>query len=73
MSTGIVVCSVCHHEVHQNGPDIEVTGIRGDVYKKGTWTHCAGGPMTPGTPICSNAHPEYPTERPIGMYCGADG
>lgn len=60
MSTGMVICSRCQREVHQDG-DHRV--------RKG-WRHCEDG-----TPICDLASAAYPmsVEDVRGSYCCADG
>ena len=65
MSYGIVVCSKCRREVHQNG------GMECGM----GWTHCTGSSAAPGSPICKGAKAVYPssTEEIVGAYCGADG
>ncbi len=65
MSTGLVICSVCHKEVHQDG-------LR-DSSGKTEWRHCSR--FHGWTPICANAHAIYPRHRAeiVGMFCQADG
>jgi hypothetical protein len=60
MSTGLVICSVCHKEVHQDGP-------------QHTWRHCSR--FHDWTPICEGGHPIYPVVRQdiVGLFCQADG
>jgi hypothetical protein len=61
MSTGIVVCSACQREVHQDGPK--------DARGTTTWTHCEDG-----TPRCAGATSDYPDSRAAikGRWCGRD-
>jgi hypothetical protein len=61
MSSGIVVCSKCNREVHQDG-DMLLTGSRG-------WRHCEDK-----TARCPGASSVYPNSvRDIkGPYCGRD-
>ncbi len=60
MSTGLVICSVCRKEVHQDGP-------------KHAWRHCSR--FQGWTPICEGATAVYPKRRSdiVGMFCQADG
>lgn len=60
MSTGMVICSVCKREVHQDGPKSVSRG----------WPHCEDG-----TAMCDGATADYPrhAEDVRGAYCGADG
>ncbi len=61
MSTGIVVCSKCRREVHQDGPK--------DKDGRYGWRHCEDK-----TPKCEGATVDY-AERgePKGRFCGMDG
>lgn len=60
MSAGIVVCSACRREVHQDGPLVD--GRSG-------WSHCEDK-----SPICDDAGAVYPDagEQPRGHWCGRD-
>lgn len=60
MSTGFVICSVCHREVHQTG----------DRAIRNGWIHCEDGAA-----ICEDAHAQYPATRADikGAFCGCDG
>lgn len=60
MSSGLVICSTCGKEVHQDGP-------------KHTWRHCSR--FHGWTPICDKAGAIYPQRREeiTGMCCQADG
>jgi hypothetical protein len=61
MSTGVVVCSVCRREVHQDGPHA-ASGVS-------TWRHCEDK-----TPRCDGASSAYPKAgEPVGKWCGIDG
>jgi len=66
MSTGLVICSVCRREVHQDGPRDEQRGC-------GTWRHCSR--FHGWTPICEGGHATYPNTREeiVGLFCQADG
>ena len=59
MSTGFVVCSECHREVHQDWSG----GPR-------DWYHCEDE-----TPRCDGATSEYPRgpDDVRGSWCGMDG
>lgn len=59
MSTGLVICSNCRREVHQDG----------DKGVENGWRHCEDK-----TPICAVAHAAYPEagETPRGEWCGRD-
>lgn len=60
MSSGLVICSLCRREVHQDGlKNIE----RG-------WRHCDDS-----SPRCAGATSTYPRTRSeiCGRFCGADG
>ena len=67
MSTGIVICSVCSREVHQDGPR-EWHG-KSDPNGTATWRHCEDK-----TPVCSGAAIAYPesTAQIVGRWCGCD-
>lgn len=68
MSMGIVVCSRCDREVHQDGPKITVEA-HGYKQQVSTWQHCEDR-----TAMCKNATPDYARERKIiGVMCGMDG
>lgn len=60
MSSGLVICSVCKKEVHQDGP-------------KHSWRHCSR--FHGWTPMCDGAIPIYPRARDVinGLFCQADG
>lgn len=58
MSCGIMVCSVCRREIHQDGP------------KNGrhTWRHC-----NTKSAICYDACPDWAAVgEPRDEFCGAD-
>jgi hypothetical protein len=59
MSTGIVICSTCHREVHQDG----------DRDLRNGWLHCENG-----LPICIGASAVYPDSVGdiAGRWCGRD-
>lgn len=67
MSTGLVVCSVCNREVHQDGPPKYPDKPAG--FREPTWTHCEDK-----TPMCDEAKGVYPYNKNIivGPYCGRD-
>lgn len=56
MSTGLVVCSICHREIHQDGPDH-------------SWRHCED--KTPRCEGASIEYPKTRGEI-VGSWCGAD-
>lgn len=61
MSTGLVICSVCKREVHQDAP-----------FKQGEprgWRHCEDK-----TPRCAGATSDYPLSAAEirGRWCGSD-
>ena len=60
MSSGLVICSVCHVEVHQDGPTH-------------TWRHCSR--FHNWTPLCEGGKAMYPDTREqiSGLFCQADG
>lgn len=61
MSTGIVMCSVCHRELHQDGPVVN---------GRTTWTHCEDK-----SPICDGAAVQYVIGsgvETVGRFCGRD-
>ena len=62
MSTGIVICSTCKREVHQDGPFDPKT----NAY---SWTHCEDK-----TPRCEGATSDWPVSKDEikGKWCGAD-
>jgi hypothetical protein len=68
MSSGLVICSVCRREVHQDGPTPAPTPP--DRYPSTGWTHCEDG-----TPRCDGATSTYPTSRAeiVGRFCACDG
>jgi hypothetical protein len=61
MSTGLVICSVCRCEVHQDGAR--------DPQGTATWRHCHDK-----TPRCPGASSIYPRSRDdiVGPWCGRD-
>ena len=65
MSYGMVICEICHKEVHQDGPR--------DEGGRGTWRHCYK--FHGGTPICEGAKGIYPQTREeiVGLFCQTDG
>ena len=60
MSYGIVMCSICHREVHQDGPRDNGNG----------WRHCEDRSI-----ICTGGQASYPesVEQIKGKWCGRDG
>lgn len=63
MSWGVVACSVCRREVHQNGPEDPKTRTHG-------WTHCEDG-----TPRCEGSVSAYLSQlsgEPVGRFCNID-
>lgn len=66
MSTGLVICSVCGKEVHQDGMRDAATG-------KTEWRHCSR--FHGWTPLCDGATVMYPHARIqiVGLFCQADG
>ena len=66
MSTGLVVCSICKKEVHQDGKRDLTTG-------RAAWHHCSR--FHNWTPICKDAMATYPQSRQeiVGLFCQADG
>lgn len=65
MSSGVVMCSKCKKEVHQNGLK--------DVNNCTAWTHCSGTWLKPGTPICEGAKVVFAALGELkGDWCGAD-
>lgn len=56
MSTGLVVCSTCSREIHQDGPG-------------STWLHCED--KSPRCVGASARHPQSIDEI-VGKWCGAD-
>lgn len=60
MSTGLVICSMCNREVHQDGPKL-------------TWRHCSR--FHGWTPLCDGAKVIFPQSRAdiTGLFCQADG
>lgn len=73
MSSGIVICSICRREAHQDGPRKHTDGCRcasNDTgYCRAGWTHCEDK-----TPTCDGAEIVYPPtiDRIRGRYCGMD-
>ncbi len=59
MSVGLVICSVCKREVHQDGPENVSRG----------WQHCEGKSR-----MCLDASAIYPTSYAdiVGKWCGRD-
>jgi len=59
MSTGLVICSKCRREVHQDGPK---------EHEKG-WRHCEDKSSR-----CAGAQSDYPVSRTeiVGRWCGQD-
>jgi hypothetical protein len=59
MSSGLMICSRCRREVHQDGPKNIANG----------WRHCVDR-----TPRCFAGSSEYPASRAeiVGPFCGAD-
>ncbi len=74
MGSGLVVCSACKREVHQNGPLQHTDGCRcksnNTGFCRAGWTHCEDK-----TPLCAGAESVYPKGRGFirGRYCGIDG
>lgn len=62
MSYGLAICSICRHEVHQNGPFDEIR-------KRRLWLHCEDK-----TPICDGAVARYPDKfaTVLGNPCKRD-
>ena len=64
MSCGIVVCSKCRREVHQNGAKT----INEYGHERTGWTHCEDG-----SPRCEGASSDYAsTDKIVGKWCGMD-
>lgn len=65
MSSGIVICSKCKREVHQDGPRVP-----SGSFTVATWRHCEDK-----TPRCAGATSDYPRSVAdiVGKWCGADG
>jgi len=63
MSSGIVICSKCKHEVHQIG------WLETKKGREHNWQHC-----DTRSPICAGATAEYPktTGDIAGSWCGMD-
>ena len=61
MSTGLVICSECKREVHQDGPHL--------LDEPDTWRHCEDK-----SPRCKGADSTYPQDRSeiVGKFCGMD-
>lgn len=57
MSIGLVICSICYREVHQDGPNH-------------TWTHCED--KSPRCDGASSIYPKNRAEIK-GKFCGCDG
>lgn len=61
MSAGLVVCSKCRREVHQDGPRDQAAGSR-------SWRHCEDK-----TARCDGATSEHATPEQVqGVACFAD-
>lgn len=73
MSTGLLVCTVCSREVHQDGPREHSLGRcrcpLNTGFCRATWLHCEDK-----SPLCVGATTAYPKTRAVivGAYCGAD-
>lgn len=67
MSYGLVICSSCRREVHQDGPN-HPTGPTGRQLAK-TWTHCEDK-----SPRCDGAVSVYPKQAQeiVGPVCCRD-
>lgn len=66
MSAGLVVCSACRREVHQNGPYKYPEKPPG--FRESTWQHCEDQ-----TPICIGASAPYADRHEVkGKACFAD-
>jgi hypothetical protein len=63
MSSGLVICSVCRREVHQDGNALTPGGTW-------TWRHCEDK-----SPRCDGASFVYPSKRSdiVGSFCEMDG
>ncbi len=61
MSTGLVICSKCKREVHQDGPHL--------LDEPSTWRHCEDKSQR-----CEGAVSAYPTSKAeiVGEFCGID-
>lgn len=57
MSYGIVICSKCHREVHQDGPEH-------------SWRHCED--KTPRCNDADSIYPDSSTNI-VGKFCARDG
>lgn len=59
MGCGLIVCSSCNREMHQDGSREIEDG----------WRHCEDK-----TPRCGGAHGKYPASRQeiVGRFCGMD-
>jgi len=60
VSYGLAICSICRHEVHQNGPRVN---------DKATWLHCEDKSL-----LCSGAVARYPDRFAslLGNACRSD-
>lgn len=72
MSSGIVVCSACKREVHQNGAIVHGSRCecpRSSGWCTTGWTHCEDK-----TPRCAGATSDFPesTAEIVGRWCGID-
>lgn len=74
MSWGLVVCSVCRREVHQDGPRQHSTMNcrcpKDSGFCPAGWRHCEDK-----TARCDGATSQYPGREKniVGRYCGMDG
>lgn len=69
MSTGLVICSACKREVHQDGPAETVPLPDGKSYQRSTWRHCEDK-----SPLCEGASREFPqaVDEIRGKFCAGD-
>lgn len=72
MSAGLVVCSECRREVHQDGPRQHTARCRCAQHDSGFcpagWRHCEDKTLR-----CDGASSVYAdTEGIVGRYCGRD-
>lgn len=74
MSAGLVICSNCSREVHQDGPRqhnaMRCKCPHDTGWCPAGWRHCEDK-----TPRCEGASSAYPKQKDyiVGGYCGADG
>ena len=69
VSWGVVACSTCRREVHQNGPEEKPDAPAG--FRRSTWLHCEDQ-----TPRCEGASSDYLQNlkgAPVGRFCNIDG